>query len=202
MSGRNLFVTLGLAFVAGVVAIQGLIYFDHYTSTEEFCTSCHSMEIVAQEYRQTVHYNSRSGVRAKCGDCHVSEGVFAASWDHFMGYKDLLAQLFGPEYDDKVIFDLYRPEMAFGARKWFAKSGSATCQRCHVLEAIHGSKIGVNEIHLEETEGKTCIDCHYNLVHRKVPHERTFKRDAWNKMIEEENGLEPGTAEKILSSGH
>jgi hypothetical protein len=38
-----------------------------------------------------------------------------------------------------------------------------------------------------------------NLVHRPVPDEKTFKRDAWNRMIEEEFGLAPGTAEKLLA---
>jgi hypothetical protein len=37
-----------------------------------------------------------------------------------------------------------------------------------------------------------------NLVHRKVPDERTFKRDAWNRMIEEEFGLAPGTADRLM----
>jgi nitrate/TMAO reductase-like tetraheme cytochrome c subunit len=42
-----------------------------------------------------VHYNNASGVRASCGDCHVSEGVFAATWDHAVGGKDLLKQIKG-----------------------------------------------------------------------------------------------------------
>jgi hypothetical protein len=36
-------------------------------------------------------------------------------------------------------------------------------------------------------------------VHRPVPDEKTFKRDAWNRMIEEEFGLAPGTAETLLA---
>ena len=52
---------------------------------------------------------------------------------------------------------------------------------------------------MEDAAGKTCIDCHYNLVHRKVPDEKTFKRAAWNAMIEREFGLEPGTAAELLA---
>ena len=54
-------------------------------------------------------------------------------------------------------------------------------------------------IHAEDTKGKTCVDCHYNLVHRKVPDKKTFKREAWNAMIEEEFKLEPGTAAKLMA---
>ena len=41
-------------------------------NTLEFCTSCHEMrDYVYQEYKQTIHYQNRFGVRATCPDCHV-----------------------------------------------------------------------------------------------------------------------------------
>ncbi|MBF0369804.1 MAG: NapC/NirT family cytochrome c [Magnetococcales bacterium] len=184
--------------VVGMAGIVFLVEFDHLTATEEFCTTCHSMDFAADEYRTSVHYNSRSGVRAICGDCHVSPGIFAATWDHIMAYKDLVAEITG-DYGDEVVFELHRPEMAFKTRDWFKKTGSATCLKCHVNEAIIGSRPHVRELHTKEVqEGKTCIECHYNLVHRKVPDRKTFKRDAWNEMIEQEFNLEPGEAAKIF----
>jgi hypothetical protein len=48
----------------------------------------------------------------------VSEGVFAATWDHALGSKELFKQLFGPDYDDPVINALHLAEAAFAARKW------------------------------------------------------------------------------------
>jgi nitrate/TMAO reductase-like tetraheme cytochrome c subunit len=196
---RHVLFALVLGGLAGVGLMVFLIEFDHFTSSNEFCTSCHSMSYADESYRQSPHYNSSSGVRASCGDCHVSEGVFAATWDHILGTKDLLKQLFGPDYDDPTINMLHLPEAAFHARQWFKKNGSATCQRCHELEAIQGKRANTAAIHQEETEGKTCVECHYNLVHRKVPDQKTFKRDAWNRMVEEEFGLEPGTADKLLA---
>jgi nitrate/TMAO reductase-like tetraheme cytochrome c subunit len=192
--------TIGLLFaggIAGAIFILFLIEFDHVTSSEEFCTSCHSMEIVADPYRQSRHYNPSSGVRASCGDCHVSRGVISATWDHVMGTKDLLAQLFGADYDNPVVNLVHLPDAAFSAREWFRKTGSDTCLRCHVMGAINGTRADTKKIHLEETEGKSCVDCHINIVHRKVPGKKVFKRDAWNRMVEEEFGLEPGMAEKI-----
>ena len=42
------------------------------TNTLEFCTTCHEMrDTVYQEYKETIHYSNRSGVRAICSDCHV-----------------------------------------------------------------------------------------------------------------------------------
>ena len=195
---RHVLYALVVGGIAGIGFVLFLIEFDHLTSTEAFCTSCHSMELVAIPYRKSSHYLPLSGVRASCGDCHVSEGIIHATWDHFMGGKDLLSQLFGPDYDDPVVNALHLPDAAFAARRWFDANDSATCKRCHELEAIQGKRADTLSIHLEETQGKSCIDCHINLVHRRVPDEQTFKREEWNRMIEEEFGLEAGSAERIL----
>ena len=197
---RHVLFALVVGSVGGMLFILFLIRFDHFTSTREFCTTCHSMTFASEFYERSPHFNSASGVRASCGDCHVSEGVFAATWDHLMGTGDLVAQIFGPDYDDPVVNTLLMPESAFRARRWFEKTDSATCTRCHELAAIQGSRPDTNAIHLEETDGKHCVSCHINLVHRPVPGERTFKRAAWNQMVEEEFGLEEGEADRLFES--
>ncbi len=197
---RHVLVALVAGGLAGVLFMAFLIELDHFTSSNEFCTTCHSMTYAEEAYQTSAHYTSASGVRASCGDCHVSEGVFSATLDHVIGGKDLLKQLFGAaDYDDPVVNLLHLPEAAFAARKWFRDRDSATCNRCHVLDAIEGKRANTAAIHREETAGKTCIDCHYNLVHRKVPDERTFKREAWNRMVEEEFDLTAGTAARLLT---
>lgn len=198
---RHVLIALVAGGLGGVMFMAFLIEFDHFTSSNLFCTGCHSMTYAEETYQASPHYNSASGVRASCGDCHVSEGVFSATWDHVMGTKDLFKQMFGADYDDPVINLLHLPEAAFRARQWFRDRDSATCKRCHDIDAIQGKRADTAAIHKEETAGKSCIDCHYNLVHRKVPSQETFKRDAWNRMVEEELGLPPGTAEKLLSEG-
>lgn len=195
---RHVLIALVVGGLGGVGFMLFLIEFDHYTSSNLFCTGCHSMTYAEESYQSSPHYNSASGVRASCGDCHVSEGIFAATWDHVKGTKDLFKQLFGADYDDPVINLLHLPEAAFHARRWFKERDSATCKRCHELEAIQGKRAETAAIHREETAGKSCIDCHYNLVHRHVPSEETFKREAWNRMVEEEFGLAPGTAGALL----
>ena len=200
---RHVLFALVLGGLAGVVFMVFLIEFDHFSSTSEFCTGCHSMTYAEDSYQQSAHYKSDSGVRADCGHCHVSEGVFAATWDHTVGMIDLLKQIkgkaLGPDYDDPVISILHLPESAFAARDWFRKNDSATCKRCHVIEAVLGRRPDTAQIHTEDAVGKTCIDCHYNLVHRKVPSRKTFKRAAWNAMVEEEFDLAPGTAARLMA---
>lgn len=195
---RHVLIALVLGGIAGIGFMVFLIEFDHYTSSEAFCTTCHSMSLAAEPYRQSAHFLPTSGVRASCGDCHVSPGVFAATWDHFLGSKDLFRQMFGANYDDPVVNALHTPEAAFGAREWFRRNDSHTCRRCHVQEAIVGKRADTQAIHKEDAKGKTCIDCHINLVHRKVPARETFRREAWNRMVEDEFDLSHGTADKLL----
>lgn len=197
---RNVLIALILGGVSGIGFLAFLIEFDHMTSGEAFCASCHSMELVAEPYRESKHYMPTSGVRASCGDCHISRGVFAATWDHFLGTKDLISQVFSSiDYDDPVLNALHLPEAAFATREHMRGQGSDTCKRCHVQEAIVGTRAETLAVHRDETKGKTCVDCHINLVHRAVPEKETFKRDAWNRMIEQEFGLEPGAADKLMA---
>ncbi|HRE18510.1 MAG TPA: NapC/NirT family cytochrome c, partial [Rhodocyclaceae bacterium] len=64
--------TLGVIFVLGILFWGGFNTAMEWTNREEFCISCHEMkDNVYQEYRNTIHYSNRSGVRATCPDCHV-----------------------------------------------------------------------------------------------------------------------------------
>jgi len=65
------------------------------TNNEQFCISCHEMkDNVYQEYKQTVHYSNRTGVRATCPDCHVPK-----EWTHKVVRK-------------------YRPVMSYYIKPW------------------------------------------------------------------------------------
>ncbi|MDH5778369.1 MAG: NapC/NirT family cytochrome c, partial [Gammaproteobacteria bacterium] len=65
-----------ITFVA--VFITGILFWGafntslHLTNSESFCISCHEMrDYVYKEYKETIHYSNRTGVRATCPDCHV-----------------------------------------------------------------------------------------------------------------------------------
>src|SRR4029077_8580686 len=62
----------------GVIATQVMVA---ETGTNEFCGgACHSMQWVAQEYKQSVHYANRTGVRAGCHDCHIPDHYPKLLW--------------------------------------------------------------------------------------------------------------------------
>src|SRR5207237_213772 len=58
-------------FVGGIVFWGGFHTALEVTNTLDFCTTCHEMrDTVYQEYKETIHFANRSGVRASCPDCH------------------------------------------------------------------------------------------------------------------------------------
>ena len=90
---RHVLFALVIGGLGGIMFIMFLIEFDHFSSTAEFCTTCHAMKYAEETYQESVHYKSDSGVRATCGHCHVSEGVITATWDHVVGMKDVVNQI-------------------------------------------------------------------------------------------------------------
>ena len=66
--------------MAGILFWGGFNTALEWTNTEQFCISCHEMkDNVYAEYRNTIHYQNRTGVRATCPDCHVPK-----EWGHKM----------------------------------------------------------------------------------------------------------------------
>jgi len=189
-----------LPFLAGFFTLMLLIFllrtFDDFSRTIGFCSYCHSMKLMEKEYKESVHYESASGVRAQCGDCHVSQNLLPALWEHLWAATMVFDELIH-DYEDPVITEKHRPEWAFKARRWFKKTGAKTCQKCHVLPAIRGSRPGIDDVHSpDNTEGKSCVECHVNLVHRKVPGEKVFNQERWDRMIDAQYGKKVEGAEK------
>ena len=71
---------LTVGFFSGIFFWGGFNTAMEATNTMSFCISCHEMEDnVYQEYKETIHYTNRTGVRAVCSDCHVPK-----DWTHKM----------------------------------------------------------------------------------------------------------------------
>lgn len=72
-------VVVGLLIGAGgVIGTQVMVA---ATGTNEFCGgACHSMQWVDREYRQSVHFANRTGVRAGCHDCHIPRAYPELLW--------------------------------------------------------------------------------------------------------------------------
>lgn len=140
------------------------------TNTEEFCISCHEMESNAyEEYKETIHYSNRSGVRATCPDCHVPD-----QWTHkivrkIQATKEVWGKLTGI-VNSKEKFNDHRKTMAI--REWdrMKATDSRECRNCHNFEYMDFSEQGkrsrVQHTDALKDADKTCIDCHKGIAHK------------------------------------
>ncbi len=139
------------------------------TNTETFCISCHAMRsYVYAEYRETGHYNNRTGVRASCPDCHVPK-----EWVHKVVRKvratnELFHWLKG-SIDSRADFEAKRPVLARDVWASMEATDSRECRNCHGIEfmnaAAQPAKARIMHT-LAKTWGETCIDCHKGIAHR------------------------------------
>jgi cytochrome c-type protein NapC len=139
------------------------------TNKMDFCIGCHEMrDNVYEEYKTTIHYSNRTGVRAVCSDCHVPK-----DWTHKMIRKvkasyEVWGKLTG-KIDTKEKFEANR--MAMAEREWarMKATNSIECRNCHDFEAMSPElqKKTPYKKHMDaKAAGQTCIECHQGIAHR------------------------------------
>jgi len=169
----SLIALLGVGFVSGIIFWGGFHTALEATNTLDFCISCHEMrDTVYQEYKQTIHYQNRSGVRAICPDCHVPR-----DWTHKIARKmkasfEIWGKLTGV-VDTPEKFEANRMRLASDEWARMETAKSRECFNCHDFAAMSPDrqKAGAQKFHKQAQEqGKTCIDCHKGIAH-KLPKE-------------------------------
>ncbi len=166
----SLLTLLLVGFVSGVFFWGGFNTAMEATNTLEFCISCHEMrDTVYQEYKQTIHYSNRTGVRAICSDCHVPK-----DWVHKMARKiqasqEVYGKIMGT-IDTPEKFEAKRLELAEHEWARMKKAESRECRNCHSFEGmdVERQKTRASKMHkIALEEKKTCIDCHKGIAHKK-----------------------------------
>ena len=155
-------------FTAGILFWGAFNTSMEMTNNEEFCISCHEMKNnVYQEYKQTVHYTNRTGVRATCPDCHVPR-----EWEHMVVRKvgatnELYHKLVG-SIDTPEKFEAKRLQLAEYVWEKMKDTDSRECRNCHANEFMNlKTQTALSKrTHLRATkQGITCIDCHRGIAH-------------------------------------
>jgi cytochrome c-type protein NapC len=158
-----------IGMVVGIIFWGGFNTAMEVTNTLAFCAnSCHEMtDNVYAEYKSTIHYENRTGVRAICSDCHVPK-----DWGHKVLRKvkatgELYGHIMG-HLDTKEKFEAKRMELATNEWNQMKASDSRECRNCHSFTAMEQAKqrpkARANHAKALQ-EGKTCIDCHKGIAH-------------------------------------
>jgi cytochrome c-type protein NapC len=164
----SLLALLVIGFFGGIIFWGGFNTAMEATNRLEFCIGCHEMrDTVYQEYKQTIHYSNRTGVRATCPDCHVPK-----DWPHKMLRKaqasfEVWGKITG-DVDTPAKFEAKRMQLATHEWARMKASGSRECLNCHNFDAMSGElqKQTPYKKHMKaKADGQVCIDCHKGIAH-------------------------------------
>lgn len=138
------------------------------TNTLAFCTGCHEMrDNVYQEYKTTIHYSNRTGVRAICSDCHVPHNWTDKLIRKAKASFEIWGKLTG-RVDTREKFEANRMRLATDEWARMQASKSQECRNCHSFEAmspeLQAKSAYVRHMKAKE-DGKICIDCHKGIAH-------------------------------------
>lgn len=151
-------------FLAGMGIILGAGRFVERTSENEFCISCHIHPEADASWKRSVHYDTGSGYRTGCVECHLPpRGHGYLPEKAKTGLRDLWSYM----TKDSASFDWEERSGLPAAREHVFEQG---CTKCHEnLFPATLSKEG-EEAHLyynrqERTPDLHCINCHLNAGH-------------------------------------
>jgi len=156
-------------FGAGII-FAGVFNFGLSATNEmAFCTSCHSMKVNLEEYKETPHYKNASGVRATCSDCHVPKSFGPKMVAKVLAYKDVMHEILGT-IDTPEKYEAHRWGMANRVWDKMKASDSRECRSCHAFDQMdlaEQDRSARKRHGRAEDEGKTCIDCHKGIAHEE-----------------------------------
>jgi nitrate/TMAO reductase-like tetraheme cytochrome c subunit len=169
----NRWTVVALLVVGAVVGAGGIIAsiaFNHYTSTDAFCSSsCHTMTLQAGDpyFQRSAHRSNKEGVRPRCGDCHIpTTNWFVETYAHVSsGIRDVYVEL-THDFSDPKTWQAHRVKLSEEVQAYLRARDSVTCRSCHDAATIRpASEAGRTSHALLQQGSATCVDCHANLVH-------------------------------------
>ena len=178
---------LAIAVVCVIITLAGVFTFHEsikFSSTTEFCTSCHSMKENYNEYKTSIHYKNAYGVRAECRDCHIPENdPIAFMKAKLGGVGDIYSEFISKDIDTPAKFEANRLRMAQNVWRMMAETNSATCKSCHSYTAMDHAKqspAAAAAMTIAAAKNMNCIECHKGIAHQ-LPHinndfKATFKQ--------------------------
>ncbi len=158
---------LGTLF--GILFWGGLHTVVEATNSMAFCTSCHEMDQVLEEYKSSVHYKNAAGVRAICSDCHVPREWLPKMVRKVRATNELYHKLVGT-IDTPEKFEAQR--LAMAERVWASMEAtdSRECRNCHSFDSMDFHKQERRAAEkmqkvVDKKTGETCIECHKGIAH-------------------------------------
>jgi formylglycine-generating enzyme len=156
-----LFIAGGLGVLIFLALFKAVI---DYTSTDNFCAVCHAHPHAEASFKLSVHNSNRSGVPARCVDCHLppeDQTAYFLTRKAYHGFHDLYYYL--TRDMDEIEWEAKRTYEA--SRRFVYEDG---CKKCHTnlfpptLDAL-GAESHLK--YLRDPENNSCVKCHLTVGH-------------------------------------
>ncbi|WP_297089237.1 SUMF1/EgtB/PvdO family nonheme iron enzyme [uncultured Draconibacterium sp.] len=156
-----------LFIVGGLSVILFLLLFNktvHYTSTNEFCNSCHVHPHAETSWKLSVHHNTPSGVSVNCVDCHLppeDETARFLTRKAYHGFHDLYAFL----TKDPEEIDWAAKRSVEASKRFVYEDG---CLKCHtnMFPSTLSEQGCLQHIkYIRDPENNSCMQCHHDVGH-------------------------------------
>ncbi len=178
---RTFFTSIKIVWIVIFGLILGLAFMFfgnkavHYTSTDEYCASCHVHPHAEQSWKLSIHYDNKAGVIVHCVDCHLPpEGHGMLFAKAKQGAKDVYGKFFKDSSDFK-----WAAKRKLEMAKKFVYVES--CTKCHQNLFPKTLTVDGENAHLSFLTSKSevsCLNCHLDVGHfdpnNKHEHNKNF----------------------------
>jgi len=150
--------------IVGVLLIIGGNKALHVTSTNDYCVSCHIHPLADASWKKSTHYDTQSGYRIACVECHLPPKGDGYLWAKgTTGLRDLWSKW----TKDSASFDWEDRSRLENASSYVYES---SCIECHEnlfpgMLTKDGENAHLYYTQTEKTEDLHCINCHLNAGH-------------------------------------
>lgn len=154
-----------VGLIIGVFFIYGGEKVLSYTSTDEYCVSCHIHPQADDAWKKSTHFYNKSGVKVHCVECHLPpKGSFK-----YLAVKTKtgLKDLYGFYFKDSASFNWQaKRELEHAVKIVYNES----CVKCHQTLFSKGlsAEGGTAHLYYEKNAEKLklhCINCHQYIGH-------------------------------------
>ncbi|MDX2443520.1 MAG: SUMF1/EgtB/PvdO family nonheme iron enzyme [Bacteroidales bacterium] len=155
-------IVLLFGIISGIVLVLLANKGINYTSTNEYCMSCHSHPEANQLWKQSVHHVNSPGIIVGCADCHLppkGKGHLPAKIKH--GLKDVYGELFK---DPENINWEEKSRLENAVKFTYTES----CNKCHQNLFPGTLSVKGDDAHLYYTQNEDkvgCLNCHLFVGH-------------------------------------
>lgn len=164
------------AVVFTVVIVSVFNKVNHYTSSNEYCMSCHVHTESDVMWRFSTHYNNTSGNVVNCIECHLPPKEDGLMKYTFAKAKHGIKDVYGYLTKDSADFQWELRSHPDIAERFVYDDGCIKCHQNLFPSTLNAAGCEAHLYYEANADNKSCISCHISVGHyNPEAHGHNFK---------------------------